>query len=142
MLRYLSRLSGPLLDRFDMSVEIPLLPKGVLAEGGERGESTDVVRVRVEKARTRMIERAGMVNSQLSGRRLEQSCQLQSSDAVFLEEALHRLGLSIRGYHRILKVARTIADLEGQTRISRHHLTEALGYRAMDRLLRRLNSTT
>ena len=140
ILRYLSRLSGPLLDRFDMSVEIPLLPKGVLAEGGERGESTEIVKQRVNKAREVMIDRAGVINAQLAGRQLEKVCQLTPSDARFLEDALHQLGLSIRAYHRILKVARTIADLDEQSAISRHHISEALGYRAMDRLLNRLNS--
>lgn len=140
VLRYLSRLSGPLLDRFDMSLEIPLLPKGVLTEGGDRGEPTQVVKVRVEQARERMLWRSGKINAQLGSREIEKYCVLDKQDAAFLENALHRLGLSIRAYHRIIKVARTIADLEGSERISRAHLAEALGYRSMDRLLKQLNS--
>ncbi|OIQ25075.1 YifB family Mg chelatase-like AAA ATPase [uncultured Vibrio sp.] len=138
ILRYLNRLSGPLLDRFDMSIEIPVLPKGVLAEGGDRGEPTTVVKQRVEVARNRMLQRSGAVNALLGSREVERYCPLEKVDAQFLETALHRLGLSIRAYHRIIKVARTIADLEGADQIAKPHLAEALGYRAMDRLLKQL----
>lgn len=140
ILRYLSRLSGPLLDRFDMSLEIPALPKGTLAEGGDRGESTSVVKQRVLLAREKMLSRANKVNALLTSREIESYCPLQKQDAQFLENALHRLGLSIRAYHRIIKVARTIADLEGSPQIERNHLAEALGYRSMDRLLRQLTA--
>ncbi|MCK6265634.1 YifB family Mg chelatase-like AAA ATPase [Vibrio sp. ZSDE26] len=138
ILRYLNRLSGPLLDRFDMSIEIPVLPKGVLAEGGDRGEPTSVVKQRVEVARDRMLQRSGVVNALLGSREVERYCPLEKVDAQFLETALHRLGLSIRAYHRIIKVARTIADLEGAEQIAKPHIAEALGYRAMDRLLKQL----
>ncbi len=140
ILRYLSRLSGPFLDRFDLSIEIPLLPRGTLAQGGERGESTEVVKARVVKARKVMLTRAGKVNSQLSTREIEQFCPLVKQDADFLETALHQLGLSIRAYHRIIKVARTIADLADSPDIKRAHLAEALGYRAMDRLLKQITA--
>ncbi|ENM5787623.1 YifB family Mg chelatase-like AAA ATPase [Vibrio metoecus] len=140
ILRYLSRLSGPLLDRFDMSIEIPALPKGTLANGGDRGESTAAVRQRVWVARERMLARSGKVNALLQSREIEQYCPLLKADAEFLESALHRLGLSIRAYHRIIKVARTIADLQGEAQIARPHLAEALGYRSMDRLLKQLSA--
>jgi len=140
ILRYLNRLSGPLLDRFDMSLEIPLLPKGTLAQGGERGEPTAAVKQRVYYARERMLARGGKVNALLGTRELDKHCPLTLQDAEFLESALHQLGLSIRAYHRIIKVARTIADLEGQSAIARPHLAEALGYRAMDRLLKQLTA--
>ncbi|HFD4266799.1 TPA: YifB family Mg chelatase-like AAA ATPase [Vibrio parahaemolyticus] len=140
ILRYLGRLSGPLLDRFDMSLEIPSLPKGTLAEGGDRGEPTELVKDRVSLARESMLNRNGKVNALLGSREIEAFCPLQKSDAEFLETALHRLGLSIRAYHRIIKVARTIADLEGAEQIERSHLAEALGYRAMDRLLKQLTA--
>ncbi|RXJ72168.1 ATP-dependent protease [Veronia nyctiphanis] len=138
VLRYLNRLSGPFLDRFDLSIEIPALPRGTLADGGDRGEPTDKVRQRVAEARDRMIQRQNKVNSLLSSREIEQYCHLSRDDADFLETALHRLGLSIRAYHRIIKVARTIADLNSEAHISRAHLAEALGYRAMDRLMKQL----
>ena len=140
ILRYLSRLSGPLLDRFDMSIEIPLLPKGVLTEGGDRGESTADVKLRVIEAREKMLARSGKANALLQSREIEQYCPLAKPDAEFLESALHRLGLSIRAYHRIIKVARTIADLSNEPEIQRAHLAEALGYRAMDRLLKQLTA--
>ncbi|MCL9782997.1 YifB family Mg chelatase-like AAA ATPase [Vibrio sp. S4M6] len=142
MLRYLSRLSGPLLDRFDMSIEIPALPKGTLSEGGDRGETTDVVKQRVADARQRMLDRNGMANALLGSRDIDVHCPLSRSDAEFLENALHRLGLSIRAYHRIIKVARTIADLQASQNIERQHISEALGYRAMDRLLKRITDNS
>ncbi len=140
ILRYLGRLSGPLLDRFDMSLEIPLLPKGTLAEGGDRGEPTQVVKDRVMVARQTMLDRGGLINARLGSREVETYCPLKKADAQFLENALHQLGLSIRAYHRIIKVARTIADLAGSPDIEKPHLAEALGYRAMDRLMKQLTA--
>jgi magnesium chelatase family protein len=87
-----------------------------------------------------MLARQGCVNSLLTNRQLEVYCPLSKVDAEFLEGALHRLGLSVRAYHRIIKVARTIADLSQSEQIDRTHLAEALGYRAMDRLLLQLTS--
>ena len=87
-----------------------------------------------------MLARSGKVNSLLSSREIETYCPLDKADADFLETALHRLGLSIRAYHRIIKVARTIADLSGEANIQRGHLAEALGYRSMDRLLKQLTA--
>ncbi|MDC0610874.1 YifB family Mg chelatase-like AAA ATPase [Vibrio sp.] len=140
ILRYLGRLSGPLLDRFDMSIEIPALPKGTLSQGGERGETTAQVKARVLSARERMLQRSKKINALLGSREIETYCPLVPEDAEFLENALHTLGLSIRAYHRIIKVARTIADLASEEHISRRHLAEALGYRAMDRLLREITN--
>jgi magnesium chelatase family protein len=135
ILRYLSRISGPFLDRFDMSVEIPLLPMGQLSEGGDRGETTEQISERVQVTRQLMMTRSGKINAHLSNKEIDQYCALKKTDAQFLEEAIVTLGLSIRAYHRIIKVARTIADLEGDEEVNRTHLLEALGYRAMDRLL-------
>ncbi len=87
-----------------------------------------------------MIARSGKVNALLQSREIETYCRLHKADAEFLESALHRLGLSIRAYHRIIKVARTIADLQGEVDIQRTHLAEALGYRSMDRLLKQLSA--
>ena len=139
VMRYLNRLSGPFLDRFDLSIEVPLLPQGALQAGNEhRGETTEQVRARVLKAREIQFARAGKINGQLSTREIERDCQLSEQDARFLESALAKLGLSVRAYHRILKVSRTIADLAAEKDIQQVHLAEALGYRAMDRLLQRL----
>ncbi|TNH02172.1 YifB family Mg chelatase-like AAA ATPase [Testudinibacter sp. TR-2022] len=138
VMRYLNRLSGPFLDRFDLSIEVPLLPAGSLQQGGERGETSEQVRSKVVVVQEKQLARSGKINAHLSGKLLEQHCALSSADSLFLENALLKLGLSVRAYHRILKVSRTIADLDGCEQIERQHLTEALGYRAMDRLLARL----
>lgn len=139
VMRYLNRLSGPFLDRFDLSIEVPLLPQGALQHSdAHRGESSEQVRKRVISARNLQMARAGKINAQLTTREIERDCRLSPEDAQFLENALTKLGLSVRAYHRILKVARTIADLADSSDIQQIHLAEALSYRAMDRLLHRL----
>lgn len=139
VIRYLNRLSGPFLDRFDLSIEVPLLPQGALQNAEQqRGESSEQIRKRVISARNLQLSRAGKINAQLNSREIERDCPLSTQDALFLENALTKLGLSVRAYHRILKVARTIADLANEPNIQQIHLAEALGYRAMDRLLQRL----
>ena len=92
------------------------------------------------KVREIQLARAGKINAYLSSKEIERDCKLQDTDALFLENALNKLGLSVRAYHRILKVSRTIADLNGEKEIQQPHLAEALGYRAMDRLLQKLSS--
>ncbi|ABN74831.1 YifB family Mg chelatase-like AAA ATPase [Actinobacillus pleuropneumoniae] len=140
VIRYLNRLSGPFLDRFDLSIEVPLLPKGALQSSDNRGETTEQVRKRVLSARELQMARAGKINAKLTTKEIERDCRLAEKDALFLENALTKLGLSVRAYHRILKVSRTIADLANEPNIQQIHLAEALGYRAMDRLLQRLQN--
>jgi magnesium chelatase family protein len=140
ILRYLGKLSGPFLDRFDLTVEVPLLPKGSLTGKAERGESSQQIRERVLAAREQMLSRNGKLNNLLDSREIEEICRLSPQDAEFLENAIQKLGLSIRAWHRILRVSRTIADLAGRQAIEKEHLIEALGYRAMDRLSSRLRS--
>ncbi|UKH25380.1 YifB family Mg chelatase-like AAA ATPase [Actinobacillus pleuropneumoniae] len=140
VMRYLNRLSGPFLDRFDLSIEVPLLPKGALQSSDNRGETTEQVRKRVLSARELQMARAGKINAKLTTKEIERDCRLAEKDALFLENALTKLGLSVRAYHRILKVSRTIADLANEPHIQQIHLAEALGYRAMDRLLQRLQN--
>ena len=140
VMRYLNRLSGPFLDRFDLSIEVPLLPQGSLQNTGDRGETSQQVREKVLKVREIQLARAGKINAYLSSKEIERDCKLQDKDALFLENALNKLGLSVRAYHRILKVSRTIADLNGEKEIQQSHLAEALGYRAMDRLLQKLSA--
>ena len=96
------------------------------------------MREKVLKVREVQLARAGKINAYLTGKEIDRDCKLNEKDALFLEKALNKLGLSVRAYHRILKVSRTIADLNGETQISQPHLAEALGYRAMDRLLQKL----
>ncbi|MGC7561140.1 YifB family Mg chelatase-like AAA ATPase [Pasteurella sp. PK-2025] len=140
IMRYLNRLSGPFLDRFDLSIEVPLLPQGALQNQTDRGESSAQVREKVLKVREIQLARAGKINAYLTSKEIERDCKICDSDAIFLEKALAKLGLSVRAYHRILKVARTIADLNGESQINQSHLAEALGYRAMDRLLQKLSA--
>ncbi|HEM6891441.1 TPA: YifB family Mg chelatase-like AAA ATPase [Providencia rettgeri] len=135
ILRYLSHISGPFLDRFDISIEIPLLPIGSLSNQNYQGETSEQVRQRVITARNRQLERAGKINNLLTSRETTQFCPLKDKDALFLEHALNKLGLSIRAWHRVLRVSRTIADLNASEHIERAHLLEALGYRTMDKLL-------
>lgn len=135
ILRYLARISGPFLDRFDLSIEIPLLPFGTLSHQQHQSETSEQIRARVVLARRKQMDRIGKLNYQLTPKETTKLCQLSVKDALFLEHALNKLGLSIRAWHRILRVARTIADLNESINIEKTHLLEALGYRAMDKLL-------
>jgi magnesium chelatase family protein len=134
--RYRARVSGPLLDRIDLHIEVPRLAHRAL-RGELPEENSAAVRVRVCAARERQLRRAGKPNSLLRTREIERHCTLNEADHRLLEQALERLGLSPRAYHRILKVARTIADLAGGDGIKTPHLTEAISYRALDRTLAR-----
>ena len=132
--RYRARVSGPLIDRIDLHIEVPRLAHRVL-RGDVVEESSATVRARVCVARDRQLQRAGKPNSALGVREIERYCTLSETDHRLLEQALERLGLSPRAYHRILKVARTIADMAGSETIRTPHLTEAISYRALDRSL-------
>ncbi|MDM2766738.1 YifB family Mg chelatase-like AAA ATPase [Citrobacter sp. Cpo147] len=134
-LRYLNRLSGPFLDRFDLSLEIPLPPPGILSQSQVKGEDSTTVKQRVMAARERQYQRQNKLNAHLDSQDIHKYCPLRSDDAQWLEETLAHLGLSIRAWLRLIKVARTIADIEQSDHISRQHLQEAVGYRAIDRLL-------
>jgi magnesium chelatase family protein len=141
-LRYLSRLSGPFLDRFDLSVEIPLPPAGMLSNPAASSESSAEVRARVITTQERQWNRQNKLNARLENHEIKKFCAIEQNDAVWLEETLIKLGLSIRAWHRLLKVARTIADIQGFEQIKREHLLEALSYRAIDRLLAHLQQLT
>jgi magnesium chelatase family protein len=129
--RYRRRISGPLLDRIDLQIEVPRLSFDKLA--GPRGEASRVVRQRVTAARQRQLQRSGSLNSRLDNRQLEQACRLQAADRQLLQQAMEHLKLSARAYHRILKVARSIADLAGTAAIRHDQLAEAINYRCLDR---------
>lgn len=137
-LRYLNRLSGPFLDRFDLSLEIPLPPPGILSQTVVKGETSATVKQRVITAQERQYRRQGKLNAHLQGKEIRQHCQLTTEDSQWLEETLIHLGLSIRAWQRLLKVSRTIADLDHTEQITRRHLQEAVSYRAIDRLLAHL----
>ena len=139
IIRYLNRLSGPFLDRFDISIEVPLLPRGTLSQKDTATETTEKVKKRVIDTRKIQMLRNNKLNSQLSPKEIQIHCLLSDEDNNYLEQALIKLGLSARAWHRILKVSRTIADLDNSKNIERKHISEALSYRSMDRLLIQLH---
>lgn len=132
--RYRARISGPLLDRIDMHLEVPRVSLEVLRKGEAEGEESSVqIRARVVAARNIAMSRQGKTNAALIAREVKQHCRLSDQGHELLEQAMDKFGLSHRAYHRILKVARTIADLAGSETIEIAHLSEAIGYRRLDR---------
>ena len=132
--RYRGRVSGPLLDRIDLQIEVPSLPAEALPSGrGNDGEPSAVVRARVIAAASRQCGRQGKPNSQLQPKEVERWCAPDAPGEALLKNAFARLSLSARAYHRILKVARTIADLAAAETLSAAHVAEAIGYRRLDR---------
>ena len=136
--QYRSKISGPLLDRIDIHCEVPAVRFRELS--GERsGESSREIKKRVDRARRAQAERftgAGIhSNSQLPSRLMKKYCSLKGEASRLIEMAVERLGFSARAYTRVLKVARTIADLEGSHDIEAAHVSEAVQYRSLDRQL-------
>jgi magnesium chelatase family protein len=130
--RYRSRISGPLLDRIDIQIEVPALPTGDLVRLNG-GEASDAIRARVERARALMHARQGKENAKLLAGEIETHCAAEDPARALLTGAVAKLGLSGRAYHRVLKVARTIADLAASARIMTPHVAEAIQYRRLDR---------
>lgn len=134
--RYLDRISGPLLDRIDLHVEIPAVKTDAL-RGIPDGESSASIKQRVEKARKtqhdRFAEDAIYCNAAMNARQVQRNCNLDSASSDLLVRAVNKLGLSARAHDRVLKVARSIADLEGCERILTQHIAEAISYRSLDR---------
>jgi magnesium chelatase family protein len=136
--RYVGRISGPLMDRIDIHVDVPAVRFKEMSErGSPAGEGSAAMRARVLAARGRQRERlrgAGVFsNAQMSSRQIRRFCELDGECERLLEQAMTRQGLSARAYDRILKVSRTIADLEGSDEIRTAHVAEAVGYRSLDR---------
>ncbi len=135
--RYVSKISGPLLDRIDIHIEVPTLSYQELSEKSP-GESSEVIRERVNKARKRQLERykdkKGMFcNAQLGSKDIRKYCIIDESSEQLLQMAIQKFGFSARAYDRILKVSRTIADLESSGDIKPEHISEAIQYRTLDR---------
>ncbi len=131
--RYRSKISGPLLDRIDMHINVPRLSQDELLQKRTEAEPSEAVRQRVIAAWQHQRQRAATANAQLTPQQISQYCALCPQGQALIQQAMQRLGLSVRAYHRILKVARTIADLAGEERIQLKHLSEAIGYRQLDR---------
>ncbi|HBS27228.1 MAG TPA: ATP-dependent protease [Gammaproteobacteria bacterium] len=135
--RHRNRISAPLLDRIDIQIEVPKLPKEMLRGDAPASESSETVRQRVNEAYQCQQMRSGKTNGEMNNREVEQTCKLDKTSQDLLDKAMDRFRLSARAYHRILKVSRTIADLEDKASIEISHITEALSYRAMDRWIAR-----
>jgi magnesium chelatase family protein len=140
--RYMSRISGPLLDRIDIQCDIQAVPYSTLKDT-QPGESSETMRVRVIKARTIQQNRFAEYNAtaqnpihcnaQMTPKLVREFCQLDAQGDKMLSYAMDKMGLSARAYDRILKVARTIADLDDSETIQMQHISEAIGYRSLDR---------
>lgn len=131
--RYRSKISGPLLDRIDMHIVVPRLSEHELLQEHSPAENSQQVQSRVIQALNQQLQRANKANAQLSSKEIEQYCALCEQGQALIKQAMQKLCLSVRAYHRILKVARTIADLSEQENIALTHLSEAIGYRQLDR---------
>jgi magnesium chelatase family protein len=135
--RYRSKISGPLLDRIDMHLEVPRVTQDVMRRGAPEGQETSAqIRARVVAARNIALARCGKPNAILTVNEVKIFCQLSESGHQLLEQAMERFGLSHRAYHRILKLSRTIADLACSQPIDIVHLTEAISYRKLDRTIK------
>jgi magnesium chelatase family protein len=139
--RYVNRISGPLLDRIDIHVDVPAVKfKELASTSAAEGESSAQIRERVVRARDRQRERLRgediFSNAQMPPRLIRKYCRIEAEGEQMLERAMTRLGLSARAYDRILKVSRTIADLDGSDEICPQHVAEAVGYRSLDRTYR------
>lgn len=133
--RYQARVPGPILDRIDLCVDAPRLSFQVLTATGQE-ESSQVIRARVMEAhriqQERFVGTGFAFNADMNAAAIERFCVLERNERLFMKEIYGAMGLSARGYHRILKTARTIADLDGSSRITEDHLAEAVGYRTTE----------
>jgi magnesium chelatase family protein len=137
MQRYLSKISGPLLDRIDIHIEVTPVPFEKLSDK-QKAESSVEIRERVTRARELQTARFNHLenvhyNAQMNTKQIREYCELDETSLQLLKTAMERLNLSARAYDRILKVSRTIADLEGAENVGQHHIAEAIQYRSLDR---------
>ena len=133
--KHRSRISAPLLDRIDIHIEVPAIDRQALMRNDEKPEASATVKERIEQAYNKQLARSGKSNAELGSRETEIHCALKPAEASLLDQAMEKLKLSARAYHRILRMARTIADLDHADNIQAHHLTEAISYRSLDRFI-------
>ncbi len=131
--KHRSRISAPLLDRIDIHIEVPAIERQALMSDSGNSETSKEIICRINKAFEKQINRCAKTNAELSSRETETHCRLQPAEAALLDQAMHKLKLSARAYHRILRMSRTIADLAGTEGIQAQHLSEAISYRSLDR---------
>jgi magnesium chelatase family protein len=138
--RYISKISGPLLDRIDIQIELPSLSYEELSTNSERGESSAEIRERVAKAREFASKRTSgdemnriYCNAQLDSSAIRKYCVMDDTAELLLKNAYDKMGMSARGYDRVMRVARTIADLDGAEIIGARHIAEAIQYRSLDK---------
>jgi magnesium chelatase family protein len=131
--RYMNRVSGPMLDRIDLHIDVPTLDARALTRM-DAGEPSIVIRERVLAARDRQLQRQGFANAHMTVRQVREICVTDEKSVNLLRSAITKLGLSARAYHRVLRLARTIADLEGSESIRSTHIAEGIQYRSLDRV--------
>ena len=128
--RYRARISGPLLDRIDIQIEVPALPESELTQAAA-GEASHLIRARVQAARDLQMTRQRKPNAMLTTKEIDQYCAVDANGEALLKQAISRLNLSARAYHRVLKLARSIADLAGSATVTAPHIAEAVQYRRL-----------
>jgi len=134
-LKHRSRISAPLLDRIDIHIEVPAIDRKALTEKNTDSENSQIIKARVMLAFEKQMQRCGKANAELSSRETEKFCVLKDAEIKLLEQAMEKLKLSARAYHRILRMSRTIADLDNADDINAQHLSEAISYRSLDRFM-------
>ncbi len=133
--KHRSRISAPLLDRIDIHIEVPAVDRKSLTESNSNNETSETIKQRVNNAFSIQLARCGKSNAELSSRETEKFCSLKTAEINLLDQAMEKLKLSARAYHRILRMSRTIADLDNSESITAKHLTEAISYRSLDRFM-------